>query len=73
MKEFLEGYYLVMNSTPLFTDYIPLVDIGHKYKYRKVLGFIATEGDVSTDTSDTYFTIAPCCLSLHNWQVFQYL
>ena len=35
-----------MNITPRVPGDRPLMDIGNKYKYRKVLGFIATEGDV---------------------------
>ena len=44
MRDWTGGSYLVMKSTPIFTGERPLLDIGCKYNYRKVLGFIATEG-----------------------------
>ena len=37
-----------MKSTPIVPGGIPLIKIGYKYNYRKVLGFIATEGDGNT-------------------------
>ena len=42
MKYLPRVSYLVMKITPMFPGYIPLLDIGYKYDYRKVLGFIAT-------------------------------
>ena len=44
MKECLGGYHLVMKSTPSVPGDRPLMAIGYKYNYRKVLGFIYTEG-----------------------------
>ena len=38
-----------MNITPRVPGDRPLMDIGNKYKSRKVLGFIAIEGDVPTE------------------------
>ena len=44
MEDWPGGSYLVINSTPRFTDEIPPLAIGYKYNSRKVLGFIATGG-----------------------------
>ena len=41
MKDWPGGSYLVMKSTSRFPCVGPLLDIGYKYNYRKVLGFIA--------------------------------
>ena len=43
-----------MNSTPIVTGFRPRMSIGYKNNSWKVLGFIATEGDVSTDPGYTY-------------------
>ena len=48
------GSYIVMKSTPIFPGGIPLMDIGYKYNYRKLLGFIATKGAESTEPGDPY-------------------
>ena len=42
LKYWPGGSYLVMKSTPIVADGIPLVAIGYKYNSRKVLVFIAT-------------------------------
>ena len=42
------GSYIVTKSTPRFPGGRPLMEIGYTYNSRKVLGFIATEGDGST-------------------------
>ena len=47
MEGFIRGSYLFMKSTPRFPGGRPLMSIGYKYNYRKVLGFIAGEGAVS--------------------------
>ena len=52
MKDWLRGSYLVMRSTPRVTGEIPLLAIGYKYKFRKVLGFIATLGAGSTEPGE---------------------
>ena len=44
MRDCPGGSYIVININLIFPDEIPLLDIGYKYNYRKVLGFIATEG-----------------------------
>ena len=54
MKEWTGGYRIVIKSTPIITGYIPLMSIGYKYNYRKVLGIITTEGYGSTETGDPY-------------------
>ena len=36
--------------------YRPLISIGYKYKYQKVLYFIATEGTVSTKDGIPYLS-----------------
>ena len=41
---------------------IPLMDIGYKYKYKKVLGFIASEGAGSTDPGNSIFSPYVSCL-----------
>ena len=46
------GSYLVLKSTPIFPGENPLLAIGYKYKSRKVLGFIATEGAGSNEPGD---------------------
>ena len=56
MKECLGGYYLVINSTPIFYDDKTLMLIGHNYKYRMVLGSISNEGAVGTDPVDPYLS-----------------
>ena len=48
-----------MKSTPIVTNGITLMVIGYKYIYRKVLGFISTEGDGSTEPGDTYLSRFP--------------
>ena len=59
MKDFPGGSYTVINITPRFTDERPLLAIGYKYNYRKFLGFIATEGDVSNEPGDPYLSRLP--------------
>ena len=49
MKDWPRGSYLVFKSTPRFSGERPLLAIGYKYNYRKVLGFSATEVDGSTE------------------------
>ena len=48
-----------MKSTPKFPGDIPLMAIGYKYSSRKVLGFIATEGDSSTEPGDPCLSRLP--------------
>ena len=48
-----------MKSTRRVSGEIPLLAIGYKYNYRKVLLFIATEGDGSTEPGDTYLSCFP--------------
>ena len=48
-----------MKSTPIVPGGIPLIKIGYKYNYRKVLGFIATEGAGNTEPGDPYLSIFP--------------
>ena len=59
MKDWPGGSYLVLKITPRFTSEIPLLAIGYKYNYRKVLGFIATEGAGSTEPGDPYLSRFP--------------
>ena len=54
MKDWPVGSYIVLKSTPIFPGERPLLAIRYKYNYRKVLGFIATEGSGSTEPGDTY-------------------
>ena len=59
IKDWPGGSYLVMNINPRFPGGIPLLEIGHKCHYRKVLGFIDTEGAESTEPSDSYLSCFP--------------
>ena len=59
MKDWLGGSYLVLKSTPRFPGESTLLPIGYKYKYRKVLGFISTEGAGSTEPGDPYLSRFP--------------
>ena len=59
MKYWPGGSYLVMKSTPRFPCGRPLLVIGYKYNSTMVLGFIATEGDVSTEPGDPYLSRFP--------------
>ena len=42
-KEWPGGYHIFMKSSPRVLGYKPLVAMGYKYRYDKVLGFIDTE------------------------------
>ena len=57
--EFLGWYDLVMKMNARFPGDRPLITIVYKYNFWKVLGFISTEGDRSTDPSDTYSSHFP--------------
>ena len=48
-----------MKSIPRVPGGRPLLAIGYKYNYRKVLGFIATKGAGSNESGDPYLS----CLS----------
>ena len=56
IKDFPGGSYLVMKITTRANIVRPLLAIGYKYNYRNVLGFIATEGDGSTEPGGTYLS-----------------
>ena len=38
---------------------IPIMVIGYKYTFKKILGFISTEGDGSTEPGDPYLSRFP--------------
>ena len=59
MKDWTGGSYLVMKSTKIVPGGRPLMAIGYKYNSRKFLGFIATEGGVSTEPGDPYLSRFP--------------
>ena len=59
MKDWTLGSYLVMKITPRVTSGIPRMIIGYKYNSRKVLGFVATEVGVITETGDTCLSRFP--------------
>ena len=59
IKDRTGGSYLVLKSTPIVPGDTPLMAIGYKYNYRKVLGFIATEEAGSTELGDPYLTRSP--------------
>ena len=48
-----------MNSTPIVPGDRPLMVIVYKYNYRKVLVFIANDGDGNTEPGDTYLSRYP--------------
>ena len=48
-----------MKSIPIFPGVRPLMAIGYKYNSRKVLGFIATKGDRSTEPGYPYLSRFP--------------
>ena len=53
------GSYLVMKSNARVPGGRPLLRIGYKYNYRKVLLFIANEGAGSTEPGDSYLSCFP--------------
>ena len=59
MKDWTGGSYLVLKIIPRFPCGSPLLDIGYKYNYRKVLGFIDTDGTGSTEPGDPYLSRFP--------------
>ena len=59
MKYWPGSLYLVMKTTPRLTGGRPLMSIGYNYNSRKFLGFIATEGDGSTEPCDPYLSHFP--------------
>ena len=52
-----------MKSTPRVPGGIQLMAIGYQYNYRKVLGFISTEGYGSTEPGDPYLS---CYLDIYS-------
>ena len=54
MNECLVGYLIIMKSAPTFPGDKPPMAIGYKYRYHKVLGFIATEGARSSEPGVPY-------------------
>ena len=48
-----------MKITPIFLVGRSLIYIGYKYNFRKVLGFITTEGGGITEPGDTYLSHFP--------------
>ena len=58
-KEWPVGSHIVMKITPRVTGYKPLMAIVYKYRYQKVLVFIATEGTGSTETGVPYLSCFP--------------
>ena len=59
MKDCLGGSYLVMTITPRVPGGRPLLVIRYKYNFRKILGFISTKGDGSTEAGDPYLSCVP--------------
>ena len=59
MKYWLGGSYLVMKSNPRVPGGRQIMAIEQKYNYRKVIGFIATEGSGSTELGDPYLSNFP--------------
>ena len=59
MKYWPGGSYLVLEINPRVLGDIPLMAIGYKYNSRKIIGFIATEGDGITEPVDPYLSCFP--------------
>ena len=59
MKDYPVESYLVMKKTPRLPGGRPLMDIGYKYNYRKILVFIATGGSGSTEPGYPYLSHFP--------------
>ena len=59
MKDYLGGSYLVLNSAPRVSVDRSLMSIGYKYNSGKVLVFIATEEDGSTEPGNSYLSCFP--------------
>ena len=59
MEDWSGGSYLVLKSTAIVPGERPILAIGYKYNSRKVRGFIATEGGVSTEPVDPYLSFFP--------------
>ena len=59
MREWSVGSYLFMKITIIVTGGFTLVEIGYKYNYRNVLGFIATEGSRINKRDDPYLSRFP--------------
>ena len=57
MKYWTRGSYFVIKSTQIFPGKITLMAIEYRYNSRKVLGFIATKGDGSTEPGDPYLSL----------------
>ena len=51
--------HLVMNSNPRVPGGRPLMAIGYKYRYQKILGFIDMEGGGSTVPGIPYLSNCP--------------
>ena len=59
MKECPGGFHIVMNSAPIVPGDKPIMAIGYKCISQKVLGFIAVEGDGSTEPVVPYLSRYP--------------
>ena len=59
MKYWPGGLYLVLKIPPRVPGDRPLLDIGYKYNYSKILGFIATEWSGSTEPGNPYLSPFP--------------
>ena len=51
--------YIFIKGNPRVSVGIPLINIGNKYNSKEVLGFIDTEGAVSTEPVHTYLSHFP--------------
>ena len=54
VKYWAGGSYLIIKITPRVPGGRPLLAIGYNYNSSKILGYISTEGDVSTEPDDPY-------------------
>ena len=59
MKDWPGGSHIVMKITPRVPCGRPIMSIGYKYNYKKVLGFIPTDGAGITKPGDPYFSSFP--------------
>ena len=59
MKDWLVWSYIYIKSGPIVHGGIIILAIVYKYNYRKVLGYIATEGSGSNEPGDPYISCFP--------------
>ena len=59
MKEWPEGSHIFMKNNPRVPGDIPIMDIGYKYNFWRVPGFISTKGSGNNDPGNPYLSCLP--------------